>query len=65
MSFSLAFYCILCLIDLASENADASTTHFHKLQTEWGISKFMGLSSFNNPSNGYLVGDACVFGAEI
>ncbi|KAK4265229.1 hypothetical protein QN277_026309 [Acacia crassicarpa] len=44
---------------------DASTMHFHKLQTEWGISKFMDLVSFNDPSNGFLIEDACVFGAEI
>ncbi|XP_028804215.1 uncharacterized protein LOC114759242 [Neltuma alba] len=44
---------------------DASTRHFHKLQTECGISKFVDIVSFNDPSNGYLVEDACVFGAEV
>ncbi|KAI9080403.1 hypothetical protein K1719_037797 [Acacia pycnantha] len=44
---------------------DASTRHFHKLQTGWGISKFVDLVSFKDPSNGFLIEDACVFGAEI
>ncbi|KAK4273191.1 hypothetical protein QN277_021639 [Acacia crassicarpa] len=44
---------------------DASTRHFHMLQTEWGISKFVDLVSFNDHSNGFLIEDACVFGAEI
>nr|XP_043606469.1 uncharacterized protein LOC122578551 [Erigeron canadensis] len=38
---------------------------FHRLRTEWGFDKFISLKEFNDPSNGYLVGDNCVFGAEV
>ncbi|XP_028769455.1 uncharacterized protein LOC114726898 [Neltuma alba] len=44
---------------------DAGTKRFHKLQTQWGIPKFIDLESFEDPSNGFLIGDACVLGAEI
>ncbi|XP_059653033.1 uncharacterized protein LOC132300102 isoform X2 [Cornus florida] len=38
---------------------------FHCLKTEWGFDKFLSLKDFLNPSNGYLVDDTCVFGAEV
>ncbi|XP_028769478.1 uncharacterized protein LOC114726928, partial [Neltuma alba] len=44
---------------------DAGTKRFHKLQTQWGIPKFIDLQSFHNPLNGFLSGDACILGAEI
>ena len=45
--------------------ADASVRRFHTLKTEWGIAKFIDLDTFNDPSNGYLIDDTCVFGAEV
>ncbi|WJX85060.1 hypothetical protein P8452_67566 [Trifolium repens] len=44
---------------------DATVRRFHVLKTEWGISKFLNLNTFLDPSNGYLVDDTCVFGAEV
>nr|XP_004494356.1 uncharacterized protein LOC101507267 isoform X1 [Cicer arietinum] len=44
---------------------DASVRRFHVLKTEWGIPKFINLDTFKDPSNGYLVGDTCVFGVEV
>ncbi|KAI9080347.1 hypothetical protein K1719_037741 [Acacia pycnantha] len=44
---------------------DASTRHFHNLQIEWGISKFVDLVLFHDHSNGFQIEDACIFGAEI
>ncbi|GAY57505.1 hypothetical protein CUMW_179940, partial [Citrus unshiu] len=38
---------------------------FHVLKLEWGFDQFIPLEEFNDASNGYLVGDTCVFGAEL
>ncbi|KAL2470198.1 TRAF-like family protein [Abeliophyllum distichum] len=38
---------------------------FHTLKPEWGFSKFIQMETLTNPSNGYLVDDTCVFGAEV
>ncbi|CAH9100931.1 unnamed protein product [Cuscuta epithymum] len=35
------------------------------MKTEYGFDKLFPLSTFNDPSNGYLVNDTCAFGAEI
>ncbi|KAJ0100393.1 hypothetical protein Patl1_21011 [Pistacia atlantica] len=45
-------------------NVDGRIRGFHSMMTEWGISKFLDLETFHNPSNGYLINDTCVFGAE-
>ncbi|XP_031253466.1 ubiquitin carboxyl-terminal hydrolase 12-like [Pistacia vera] len=44
---------------------DGKIRRFHSMKTEWGISKFLDLETFRNPSNGYLINDTCVFGAEV
>ncbi|CAL5194448.1 unnamed protein product [Lathyrus oleraceus] len=44
---------------------DATVRRFHVMKTEWGISKFISLETFLDPSNGYLNDDDCVFGAEV
>ncbi|XP_058740701.1 uncharacterized protein LOC131612989 [Vicia villosa] len=44
---------------------DATVRRFHVMKTEWGISKFINLETFLDPSNGYLNDDDCVFGAEV
>ncbi|XAR58460.1 Ubiquitinyl hydrolase 1 [Bertholletia excelsa] len=38
---------------------------FHAMKSDWGIGKFIDLETFEDPSNGYLVDDACVFGVEL
>ena len=35
------------------------------MKTEWGEAKFVELQVFNDCCNGYLIDDACVFGAEV
>ncbi|KAL3824138.1 hypothetical protein ACJIZ3_020167 [Penstemon smallii] len=40
------------------------TRRFHEVKTEWGFPKFISKKSLIDPSNGYLVNDNCVFGAE-
>lgn len=35
------------------------------MNTRWGVTKFIDLETFKNPSKGYLVNDSCTFGAEV
>ncbi|KAH9650851.1 TRAF-like family protein [Citrus sinensis] len=39
--------------------------HFHAMKSKYGVAKFIDLKTFSDPLNGYLVNDACVFGAEV
>ncbi|XP_012833022.1 PREDICTED: ubiquitin carboxyl-terminal hydrolase 12-like [Erythranthe guttata] len=41
------------------------TRRFLGMKSEWGISKFISKKIMLDPSNGYLVNDTCVFGAEV
>lgn len=38
---------------------------FHKMKLETGFDRFLPLKTFNDPGNGYLVNDTCIFGAQI
>ncbi|KAL3637484.1 hypothetical protein CASFOL_018652 [Castilleja foliolosa] len=38
---------------------------FHALKQEWGFKKFISKKDLTDPSNGYIVDDKCVFGAEV
>ncbi|KAF5189328.1 Ubiquitin carboxyl-terminal hydrolase [Thalictrum thalictroides] len=42
-----------------------NSRHFHALKTEWGFSQLIPLTTLQDPSNGYLVDDTCVFGADV
>ena len=44
---------------------DGVVRRFHDIKTEWGFHKFLDLKSFEDFSQGYLVNDCCVFGAEL
>ncbi|WRX08335.1 MATH/TRAF domain - like 1 [Theobroma cacao] len=50
---------------LTIEDADGAVKRFHWMKTEWGFAQLLSLESFNNTSNGYLIGDCCIFGAEV
>ncbi|KAF9596191.1 hypothetical protein IFM89_007509, partial [Coptis chinensis] len=50
---------------LAVEDNGRMARRFHVRKTEWGFSQLVPLVTFNDPSNGYLVNNTCVFGAEI
>ncbi|KAG8363023.1 hypothetical protein BUALT_BualtUnG0012900 [Buddleja alternifolia] len=41
------------------------TRRFLSMKSEWGFSKFISKKIFTDPSNGYIVDDNCVFGAEV
>nr|GEW74841.1 hypothetical protein [Tanacetum cinerariifolium] len=50
---------------LKLEDPISKGRRFHRLRTEWGFDRFVSLKAFNDSSNGYLLGDNCVFGAEV
>ncbi|XP_038695149.1 MATH domain and coiled-coil domain-containing protein At3g58260-like isoform X2 [Tripterygium wilfordii] len=50
---------------LTIEAANGKISRFHATKTEWGFGKFLSLKSFHDASNGYLVGDTCIIGAEV
>ncbi|KAL5781889.1 hypothetical protein ACOSP7_006918 [Xanthoceras sorbifolium] len=50
---------------LVVQDAMSKEKRFHGLKLEWGIDQFLPLKAFNDASNGYLVEDTCVFGAEV
>lgn len=35
------------------------------MKNRWGVTKFIDLKTFNNPSKGYLINDICIFGVEV
>ncbi|EYU25540.1 hypothetical protein MIMGU_mgv1a023300mg [Erythranthe guttata] len=41
------------------------TRRVQTMKFEWGLSKFISKEILSDPSNGYLVNDTCVFGAEV
>lgn len=48
-------------------NVDAKEKdrRFHRLKNQWGFDQFIPIRTFNDVSNGYLLDDSCVFGAEV
>ncbi|VVA37118.1 PREDICTED: MATH [Prunus dulcis] len=38
---------------------------FHGMKLDWGFDKFLSLKAFTDASNGFVVEDTCVFGAEV
>ena len=47
------------------ECADLKERRFHPFKTEWGIPRAIGLSTFHDISNGFLLNDCCMLGAEV
>ncbi|XP_021808276.1 ubiquitin carboxyl-terminal hydrolase 12-like, partial [Prunus avium] len=39
--------------------------HFQGMKLDWGFDQFLSLKAFTDTSNGFLMADACVFGAEV
>ncbi|XP_071704904.1 protein RESTRICTED TEV MOVEMENT 3-like isoform X2 [Rutidosis leptorrhynchoides] len=50
---------------LKVEDAMSKGRRFHRLRTEQGFDQFISLKEFSDSNNGYLLGDNCVFGAEV
>ncbi|KAL1825777.1 hypothetical protein ACET3Z_012555 [Daucus carota] len=38
---------------------------FDRVKDEWGFAKFISLTTFEDPTNGFLVDDTCYLGAEV
>ncbi|XP_038684604.1 uncharacterized protein LOC119984632 isoform X3 [Tripterygium wilfordii] len=50
---------------LTIEGCKGSIKRFNAVKTEWGFAQFLSLETLKNASTGYLVGDSCIFGAEV
>ncbi|KAM7256959.1 hypothetical protein ACFE04_008752 [Oxalis oulophora] len=50
---------------LIVQDSSAKERRFHRLKHEWGLDKFISHKIFNDATNGYLVDDTCVLGAEV
>ncbi|XP_058189549.1 uncharacterized protein LOC131307158 [Rhododendron vialii] len=50
---------------LTIQDGEGGIRRFHRMKMEWGFDKFIPLEIFNHASNGYLLEDCCVFGAEV
>ncbi|XP_024039476.1 ubiquitin carboxyl-terminal hydrolase 12 [Citrus clementina] len=50
---------------LVVQDAMGKERRFNGLKLEWGFDQFIPLKAFNDASNGYLVEDTCIFGAEV
>ncbi|XP_042508652.1 uncharacterized protein LOC122084458 [Macadamia integrifolia] len=46
-------------------DANGRTRRFRETKTKSGWDRFITLKEFNHPTNGYLVNDTSVFGAEV
>ncbi|XP_040992262.1 uncharacterized protein LOC121239172 isoform X2 [Juglans microcarpa x Juglans regia] len=44
---------------------DGIARRFHNLKTEWGFNQLLSHDTLNDPSNGYIVDDSCILGAEV
>ncbi|KAH7567268.1 hypothetical protein JRO89_XS07G0041400 [Xanthoceras sorbifolium] len=49
---------------LTIQDAEGAIMYFGKQRTVQGFSQLLSIEIFKDPSNGYLVDDACTFGAE-
>ncbi|CAL5359408.1 unnamed protein product [Camellia sinensis] len=50
---------------LTVQDANGKVSRFHGMITEWGFPQLLSVTTFNYPSNGDLIGDKCMFGAEV
>ncbi|XP_059653035.1 ubiquitin C-terminal hydrolase 12-like isoform X2 [Cornus florida] len=64
VNFKLFVYDHIHDMYLTIEDAEP-VKRFHFSKTECGFDKFLSHEDFQNPWNGYLVDDNCVFGAEV
>ncbi|KDP40940.1 hypothetical protein JCGZ_24939 [Jatropha curcas] len=44
---------------------EGKVKNYHYLKTEHGFDQLLPLTTFEDPSNGYLVDDCCVLGVEV
>ncbi|KAK3207057.1 hypothetical protein Dsin_021103 [Dipteronia sinensis] len=46
-------------------DAKEAVKYFDQMRIEHGFAELLSVEEFNDPGNGYLVNDCCVFGAEV
>ncbi|KAK8998888.1 hypothetical protein V6N11_070067 [Hibiscus sabdariffa] len=56
----LILFCHVMPIDAKEKNR-----RFHRLKHQWGFDHLIPIRTINDVSNGYLLDDTCVFGAEV
>jgi hypothetical protein len=52
-------------VNVNNLDANGRVRRFHNLKTEWGFAQLLSHDTLNDPSNGYLLDDTCVFGVEV
>jgi hypothetical protein len=50
---------------LITVDGDGTVRKFHEMKTEWGFEQLISLEALFDSSQGYLIEDSCVFGAEV
>ncbi|XP_039042791.1 uncharacterized protein LOC120181804 [Hibiscus syriacus] len=50
---------------LVVHDAKENNRRFHRLKHQWGFDQLIPIRTFNDVSNGYLLDDTCIFGAEV
>ncbi|OMP09139.1 TRAF-like family protein [Corchorus olitorius] len=50
---------------LTIKEGGESTRRFEETKNEWGLVQMLSLETFEDDSNGYLVDDSCILGAEV
>ncbi|XVF28128.1 hypothetical protein REPUB_Repub15cG0002300 [Reevesia pubescens] len=61
----------LFLLDQSKDNylivhdAKEKDRRFHRFKHEWGFDQFIPIRTFNDVSNGFLLDDTCIFGADV
>ncbi|XP_016557150.2 uncharacterized protein LOC107856690 isoform X1 [Capsicum annuum] len=50
---------------LTIQDVNEKPRRYHAMKTLWGFPELLPFSVFNDPTEGYLVGDKCVFGVEV
>ncbi|XP_048141229.1 MATH domain and coiled-coil domain-containing protein At3g58410-like [Rhodamnia argentea] len=65
VNYKLFVYDKIRDVYLTIQDADGAVRSFHDLKTQWGFAQFLSLETFKEASNGYLVGDSCISGAEV
>ncbi|OMP09154.1 TRAF-like family protein [Corchorus olitorius] len=48
-----------------ADEGGESTRRFEETKSEWGLAQLLSIETFEDVSNGYLVDDCCILGAEV
>ncbi|KAA8545755.1 hypothetical protein F0562_020794 [Nyssa sinensis] len=65
VQFKLFVFDHIRLKYLTVQDAGGMIRRFNRVKIDWGFDQFLSLNTFKTASNGYLLKDSCVFGAEV